>query len=96
MAESRIDLAEGESGTPVNLPAEFNDRTILINLNGVTNINSWGIALFIEAMERITAHGGNLVLFGLCDNVRRIFETARLDQVFHIYSTREEALAAQH
>lgn len=93
MANPRLELNEERGGAVVNLPAEFNERTVLVNLDGVTSINSWGIAIFMEALQRITEHGGNLVLFGIRDDVRRIFETTRLDQVFHIYSTREEALA---
>ena len=77
----------------VQVPAALNGRTVLIDLNDVTRIDSWGIALFIEALQRITARGGNLVLIGIHDDVRRVFKTAKLDQVFHICSSREEALA---
>lgn len=95
MANPRAELRDERSMAVANLPAEFNEHTVLVNLNGVTSINSRGIALFMEAMQHITEHGGNLVLFGVRDDVRRVFETTRLDQVFHIYSTREEALADQ-
>jgi anti-anti-sigma factor len=81
------------AGNVVHVPAEFTERTVLIDLHEVTRIDSWGIALFIEAMQRITAHGGHLVLIRLHDDVRRVLETAKLDQVFHICANREEALA---
>jgi anti-anti-sigma factor len=83
------------SGDVVRLPAEINERTVLINLNEMDHIDSWRIALLLEAMQRIKAHGGDLVFFGIRDDLRRFFERARLDQVFRIFSTREEALADQ-
>jgi anti-anti-sigma factor len=89
----RAGFTDERSSVTVELPAEFDEQTVLINLNQVARIDSWGLALFIEIMQRITAHGGNLALFGIQGNVRRVFETTRLDQVFRIFSTREEALA---
>jgi len=92
MTTTHPESADEGAGEVVRVPAEFTERTVLIDLNEVTKIDSWGIALFIEALHRITAHGGNLVLIGIRDDVRRVFETAKLDQVFRICSTREEAL----
>lgn len=91
----RAGFTDERSGVTVGMPGEFAEQTVLINLNQVTSIDSWGLALFVEMMQRITAHGGNLVLFGIQDNVRHVFEMTRLDQVFRIPSTREEALANQ-
>jgi anti-sigma B factor antagonist len=77
----------------MRLPAEINDRAVLINLEELTGIDSRGIALFIEAAQRIAAQGGSLALFGIHDDLRRVFKMTLLDQVFRIFSTREEALA---
>ena len=68
---------------------------ILIDLSKVTYIDSSGLAVFIEMMQRIGAYGGKFSLFGLADNVRAIFEIARLDQVFRIYPNEETALASE-
>ena len=93
MTTSHPESPDEWAGEVVHVPAEFTERMVLIDLNEVTRIDSWGIALFIEAMHRITAHGGNLVLIRIHDDVRRVLETAKLDQVFHICASREEALA---
>lgn len=81
------------AGEVVGVSAEFKEKMVLVDLNEVTYIDSWGLAIFMEAMQRITAQGGNLVLIRLHENVRRVLETAKLDQIFNIFSTREEALA---
>jgi anti-anti-sigma factor len=93
MTTSHPNSAGEFAGEVVPVPAEFTERTVLIDLNEVTRIDSWGLALFMEAMQRITAYGGSLVLIRIHEDVRRVLEAAKLDQVFHICANREEALA---
>jgi anti-anti-sigma factor len=85
--------ADQWAGEVVGVPAEFKEGTVLVDLNELTTIDSWGLAIFMEAMRRITARGGNLVLIRIHDNVRRVLETAKLDNISQMFSTREEALA---
>jgi len=57
---------------------------IVVDLSGVTFIDSSGMAVLIRAMQNMKEYGGKLSLRGMNDSVRPIFETARLDQVFVI------------
>lgn len=66
---------------------------VYIDLSEVTYIDSSGIAVLIDAMQRIQAYGGKLALFGIRENVRTVFEIARLDQVFRIFPDKAAALA---
>src|SRR6187401_3329708 len=70
------------------------EQTVFIDLQHVTKITSSSIALFMESMQRINTHGGSVVLIGVCEEVRRVFETAQLDKVFRIFPTREAAIAS--
>jgi anti-anti-sigma regulatory factor len=45
-------------------------------------------------MQNVEAYGGKFILAGLQENVRPIFEIARLDQVFIIFPHVDAALAA--
>ncbi len=67
---------------------------LVVDLAGVTYIDSSGLAILIEAMQGVGAYGGKFALAGLQESVRPIFEIARLDQVFQIYPDRAAALAA--
>ena len=67
---------------------------VLVDLSGVSYIDSSGLALFIEAMQKVQSYGGSFALFGLRPSVRNIFELARLDQVFRIFPDRAAAQAA--
>lgn len=57
---------------------------IIVDLSGVTFIDSSGMAVLIRALQNVKEYGGKLSLSGMNDHVRPIFETARLDQLFVI------------
>ena len=67
---------------------------VVIDLSGVTYIDSSGLAILISAMQDVEEYGGRFGLAGLQENVRTIFETSRLDKVFLIYPHVDAALAA--
>jgi anti-sigma B factor antagonist len=66
---------------------------ILIDMSRVNYIDSAGLAIFIETLQRVMSYGGKFAVFGLRDSVRSIFEIARLDQVFQIYPDEAAAQA---
>ena len=67
---------------------------LVIDLSRVTYIDSSGLAVLIGAMQDVEEYGGRFSLAGLQENVRTIFETARLDKVFLMYPHVDAALAA--
>jgi len=67
---------------------------LVVDLTGVTYIDSSGLAVLIEGMQDVEEYGGRFGLAGVQENVLPIFETARLDQVFLIYPHVDAALAA--
>lgn len=66
---------------------------VVVDLSRVSYIDSSGLAVLIEAMQKVDAYGGKFSLAGLQESVRPIFEIARLDQVFQIYPDADAALA---
>jgi anti-sigma B factor antagonist len=69
-------------------------RRLVVDLSKVTYIDSSGLAVLIEAMQNVEAYGGKFILAGIQENVKPIFEIARLDQVFIIFPHVDAALAA--
>jgi anti-sigma B factor antagonist len=65
---------------------------LLVDLNGVSYIDSSGIATFVEGLKRMMSYGGRLKLVGLIEGVREIFSFSKLDRVFEIYRSIEDAL----
>ena len=70
-------------------------KRLVVDLSQVSYIDSSGLAVLIEGMQNMEAYGAKLVLAGLQENVRPIFEIARLDQVFAIFPDAKTALAAE-
>ena len=66
---------------------------VVVDLSGVTFIDSSGLAALIHAMQDVKKYGGKLTLSGINSEVRTIFEIARLDQIFVIGSGDGELLA---
>lgn len=64
---------------------------LLIDLSKVSYVDSSGLAIFIETLQRVQAYGGSFGLFGLPESVRAIFHIACLDQVFRIFPDKEAA-----
>jgi anti-sigma B factor antagonist len=67
---------------------------VVVDLSKVTYIDSSGLAVLIEGMQNVEGYGGKFLLAGIQENVKPIFEIARLDQVFLIFPHVDAALAA--
>jgi anti-sigma B factor antagonist len=67
---------------------------LVVDLSGVTYIDSSGLAVLIQATQSVEEYGGQLTLAGVSDDVRSIFEMARLDQFFLIFPHVDAAISA--
>ncbi|WP_299407576.1 STAS domain-containing protein [Acaryochloris sp. IP29b_bin.148] len=65
-------------------------KTILIDLQDVTFMNSSAIGALVATLKAVRAKGGNLSLCSLNDQVRIVFELTKMDQIFDIYADRQE------
>ncbi len=67
---------------------------VVVDLSGVTYMDSSGVATLVRGLQLSRKKGVGLVLCSLQDRVRSIFEIARLDTVFPMASTLDEAIEA--
>ena len=66
---------------------------IVVNLAEVPYMDSSGVASLVKLLSRTKRQGVVLCLAALTDRVRGIFEITRLDDIFDIQATVEEALS---
>ena len=66
---------------------------VLVDLSGVTYIDSSGIASLVEALQEAGKNGTGLGLVAVSENALKVFKLARLDKVFAIHSDLGAALA---
>lgn len=67
---------------------------VIVDLSLVDYMDSSGVATLVEAYQIARRNASRMVLCGLGDRVRSIFEIARLDTIFTIVPTRDAALTA--
>ena len=68
-------------------------KKIVINLAEVSYIDSSGLATLVEMLKKIKSYGGKLRLSNLADKVKGLFEITKLEKIFEIYETAEQAIA---
>jgi anti-sigma B factor antagonist len=67
---------------------------MIVDLEDVSYMDSSGVATLVEAMQNARKSGYSLILCRMDSRVRSIFEIAKLDVVFKIVGTIDEALHA--
>ena len=63
---------------------ESRPTRLVVDMSGVGYMDSSGLATLVEAMKMTRSGGTKLVLSGLSDRVKAIFEIARLEKYFTI------------
>lgn len=74
---------------------EKKPKHLVVDVSGVTYIDSAGLAALVLAMQKVEAYGGRFSLAGLQPIVRSIFRMSRLDEVFQIFTNADAALTHQ-
>ena len=62
---------------------------LVLDLSGLTFIDSAGLGAIIGGLRRVRSHEGDLLLVGLNDELQKVFELCELDQIFNMKLRRE-------
>jgi anti-sigma B factor antagonist len=65
---------------------------LAVGMQEITFIDSTGLSVLVQAMKRCRERQGSLVLYGMQQSVRMIFELTRLNKAFDIFVNQTEAL----
>lgn len=68
-------------------------RRVLIDFSGTGYIDSSGLGALVSLGKRIREQGGELRLASLNEDLRTLFELTRLDTLFRLHDSRDDALA---
>jgi anti-sigma B factor antagonist len=90
--EGEIDLhVSPRVAATLNAALKEQPRNLVVDMSKCSYIDSSGLAVLIEAMQNVEKYGGKFALAALQENVKPIFEIARLDQVFRIFPDVDDA-----
>lgn len=92
----RITLGEGSSNLREGIRELMakGSRKILLNLAGVSYIDSSGIGELVSAFTSVTNQGGQLKLLNLTKRVKDLLQITKLYTVFDIYDDEAHAVAS--
>lgn len=65
---------------------------VVFNLEELTHTNSAGIAFFMRTLTKSRIMGGDLVLTNLKGNTQKVFEIAKLDEVYVVKENLEDGI----
>ena len=65
---------------------------LVVDLHGVTHIDSSGLGTLLDGLRESQHKSVRFILCGLENSLRRVLERTRLNTVFEIRPTRQEAL----
>jgi anti-sigma B factor antagonist len=78
----------------VQAALERGERRLLIDFSRTGYIDSSGLGALVSISKRIREVGAELRLSGLNDDLRSLFELTKLDTLFAITETSEQALTS--
>ncbi len=94
-AAGEIDaLAAPQLGSTLLGLADEGKSAVVVDLSGVTFIDSVGLGVLVGGRKRARSNDGDLVLVATGRNVLRVLDLTGLTRVFDIHGDREAALAA--
>ena len=89
---------EVDVSNAVDIKASIKDQLtagltkIIIDFKEVSYIDSFGIGVLVSGLTTVRKTDGNLKLAALSENVKKIFQLAKLLKFFEIYDTLEGAI----
>jgi anti-sigma B factor antagonist len=73
---------------------EHGERKFLVDFTRTGYIDSSGLGALVSISKKVREHGGELRLAGLNEDLRSLFELTKLDTLFAITDTPDQALVA--
>ncbi len=69
-------------------------RLFVVDFTDANYVDSSGLGVLVSVSKKIRQQGGTLCLAALNDDLRLLFELTRLDTLFRLYETPDDALRA--
>ena len=91
--KGEVDLENSPAARQLLLQCIDDAAQVLVDLSGVTYIDSSGVASLVEALQASRKNGTGFALAAASEPTRRVLELARLDRVFTIHETVDSGLA---
>ena len=78
---------------PQELLNSLTNWNVVLDLTNLSYVNSSGIAFFIKVLTRARLNQGDVVVINVNEQLTKIFELTKINQVFHLVNTMNEVEA---
>jgi len=84
--------------TTPDVKAEFKKLTdarnykLVLNLQKVDYVNSTGIGAIVAVAQQVRRRKGDLKLFGMKEDIRKVFDLVGASKILEIFETEQEAI----
>ena len=93
--EGRLDsVTSNELEKEILSLLQSGESNLLIDFAGLDYISSAGLRVLLMAAKKAKTAGGQVVLANLVNNVKEVFDIAGFNNIFPIFQSQDEALAA--
>jgi anti-sigma B factor antagonist len=97
VCSGRITFGEEAAGLRENLKKVLaSTRQLVLNLSGVTYIDSGGLGTLVGVYSSARAAGADIKLTGIGARLRDTLQITKLVTVFEVYESEQQAVAAFH
>lgn len=66
---------------------------LIVDLEGVTFLDSTGLGVLIGALKRVRPHGGSVQVVTTHERIIKVFRITGLTRIFPVHASAEEAIA---
>jgi anti-sigma B factor antagonist len=93
---------EADASSSIHLDKAINEavnskaKKILVDCRDLNYISSAGLGVFMSYIEEMNAADITMVIYGLNDKVKNVFQILGLDQLLKVVDSREQAKTAVH
>ena len=68
-------------------------KNVIFDLKELNYVNSSGINMFMKVITKSRVNNGEVLFIGVSGDVEKLFDIAKLNEIYTIYSTKEEAIS---
>lgn len=89
-----LDASNVKSFKEAIQPLLKDQNRVVLNMAEVKFVDSSGLGALISALRDVNSREGNLKLCALTRSVRALFELMRMNRIFTIYESQDEAVGS--
>ena len=90
-----LDAGNSASFRNEAFPLIQTEKNVILDLAGVTFVDSAGLGALLSMMRNLGERGGDFKVCSVAKPVQVLFELVRLNRILPIFATRADALAAK-